>query len=306
MTNATIHPAMPFAEYLADPSPEPSLTAGTARELLETAPLAIWTGNPRLNPDYAPPASEAKFDKGSASHELLIGGEDRIRIIEADSYRTKAAQAARFDAAIAGETPLLRHQYEAALPMADAARLFLGETRPLRLAVPDALAEATIVWRAVGKVWGRCRPDWMVPPTEDRAPLIIHYKTTGVRIGAGAVKRYAFNSGWHITWAHYRAGYKAAYGIEPRQLWLVQENTAPFLCRCGELDGVLEAEGEKRWKAAWRLWGRCLRTDRWPAYPADVETIDAPGWLDPTADATDEELDEWFPDEPIKQKENEQ
>ena len=26
MTNATIHPAMPFAEYLADPSPEPSLT----------------------------------------------------------------------------------------------------------------------------------------------------------------------------------------------------------------------------------------------------------------------------------------
>ena len=99
--NATIHPAMPFGEYLADPSPEPSLTAGTARELLETAPLAIWTGNPRLNPDYAPPASEAKFDKGIGVSRIA----DRRResdtdVIEADSYRTKnRSGTARFEAA---------------------------------------------------------------------------------------------------------------------------------------------------------------------------------------------------------------
>ena len=102
-----------------------------------------------------------------------------------------------------------------------------------------------------------------------------------MNIGGKALGRYAFNSGWHITHAHYRAGYQAAYGCAPRQLWLVQENTRPFLCRVGKLDGTLEALGEKRWKAAWRLWGRCLRTDRWPAYPTTVETIDAPGWLDP-------------------------
>ena len=76
-----------------------------------------------------------KFDRGSASHELLIGGEDRIRIIEADSYRTQDAREERVVATLAGQTPLLRHQYEDAIPMADAARAFIAESSvALRLA----------------------------------------------------------------------------------------------------------------------------------------------------------------------------
>ena len=89
---------------------------------------------------------------------------------------------------LTGMTPLLQPPIRgprSRWPMPPA--LFLGETRPLRLAVPDALAEATIVWRAVGKVWGRCRPDWMVPadggPGTADHPLQDHRRADR-RIGA--------------------------------------------------------------------------------------------------------------------------
>ena len=90
-TSPSLVEGMPFAEYLADPCDMPSLPSSTVRELLQTAPLAVWTRTKRLNPD-AEEEHRTAFDLGTAAHALLIGGGDRIEVIPFDSYRKAEAK----------------------------------------------------------------------------------------------------------------------------------------------------------------------------------------------------------------------
>ena len=63
---------MSFADYLGDPAPEPSVTAGILRELLNGTPRHVWEKTPRLNAN-AVPETKAAFDLGSAAHALFVG-----------------------------------------------------------------------------------------------------------------------------------------------------------------------------------------------------------------------------------------
>ena len=98
---------IPEEEYHADPCPEPSLSRSTVKALLTLSPAHVFHGNRRLNPDYVEPANESKFDIGNACHALLLEGEDIAEVVEADSWRTKAAKEKRDEIYAAGRTPLL-------------------------------------------------------------------------------------------------------------------------------------------------------------------------------------------------------
>lgn len=75
---------------------EPALSASIAKLLISHSPLHAWTAHPMLNPNFER-AEEAKFDVGTAAHELLLRGNDIVHIVEADSWRTNAAKDARED-----------------------------------------------------------------------------------------------------------------------------------------------------------------------------------------------------------------
>jgi hypothetical protein len=69
---------IPLAEYLRDPAPEPSLSAGIGWTLLTRTPRHAWADHPRLGAMSESKQSK-EMDLGTVAHRLLLGkgGEGR-------------------------------------------------------------------------------------------------------------------------------------------------------------------------------------------------------------------------------------
>ena len=130
---------MSFADYLSDPAPEPSITAGILRELLNGTPRHVWERTPRLNA-HATHESKASFDLGSAAHALFVGHGAALDVVQADNWRTNAAKEAKAASYAAGHTPILEKDYARVKEMADAADVAV---RPERGDRPSPSSDAT-------------------------------------------------------------------------------------------------------------------------------------------------------------------
>ena len=274
-TAPTLISDMSFADYLGDPAPAPSVTAGILRELITGTPRHVWERTPRLNPDAAP-ENKAAFDLGSAAHALFVGHGATLDVIQADSWRTNAAKAAKASAYAAGHTPILEKDYARVEGMSNAATEQFGQNPDIGPLLAAMDREATIIWNEVG-VTNRCRPDFLLS-LEPTTPTIVHYKTTATRLSASSLPRYAAGAGWDMTAAHYAAGVKALTGHEPRQYFAAQENTPPYLGLVIELDPIFAACGTMNRELALGIWATCLRENAWPGYQARTLRLECPPW----------------------------
>ena len=265
---------MSFADYLSDPAPEPSVTAGILRELLTGTPRHVYERTPRLNA-HAESESKAEFDLGSAAHALFVGHGAALDVIQSDNWRTNTAKDQRVTSYQAGHTPILEKDFARVSAMADAAMAQFGQSAIAGHLSPESQREATIIWNEVG-VTNRCRPDFLT--TSRAVQTIVHYKTTATRLSAAALPRYAAGLGWDLTAAHYAAGVKALTGEEPRQFFAIQENVAPYLGVVVEIDPIFVACGTMCRALALGIWAKCLRENVWPGYPSGTLRLDCPPW----------------------------
>ena len=172
---------MPAEEYHRDPCPVPSLSSSIGRTIIAASPLHAWTAHPRLNRHYAAEEKES-FDLGSAAHALLLEGADRMVVIDADSYRTKEAKAARDDARSRGLHPVLATKHADVKAMAQRAHDAIARCPDLGgLTLADGKAEQVAIWRE-DEAWMRARFDWI---STDRR-VILDYKTTGASASPAA------------------------------------------------------------------------------------------------------------------------
>ena len=79
--------ALPMAQYLADPCPEPSLSSGAAHRLITRSPAHVYAQHPRMGAQEQ--EDTAASDIGSIVHDLLLGGEGKICVIDPADYRSK-------------------------------------------------------------------------------------------------------------------------------------------------------------------------------------------------------------------------
>ncbi|HYR45035.1 MAG TPA: hypothetical protein VER98_18535, partial [Terriglobia bacterium] len=93
-------------EYHADCCPTPSLSASIATILIQQSPLHAKSAHPRLTENPVR-EEERHLDLGRLCHALMLEGDDIAVVIEADNYRTRAAQEARDAARSIGKCPLL-------------------------------------------------------------------------------------------------------------------------------------------------------------------------------------------------------
>ena len=278
---------MSFADYLGDPAPEPSVTAGILRELLNGTPRHVWERTPRLNKDAAP-ENKAAFDLGSAAHAQFVGHGAALDVIQADNWRTNAAKDQRAASYQAGHTPILEKEFARVEAMASAATAQFGQHAEIGPLLKFMRRESTIIWNDVG-VTNRCRPDFL----DLAVPVIVHYKTTATRLSPSALPRYAAGAGWDLTAAHYAAGVKALTGHEPKQFFAVQENTPPYLGVVIELDPIFVACGTMCRELALGIWAKCLRENVWPGYPSGTLRLECPPWHESMMTAwKDAELDD--------------
>lgn len=259
-------------EYFAEPCKVPALSASIAHVLDSASPLHAWTMHPKLG--GVPRAPTKSLDSGSLSHALLLGAGKDVEIIEADDYRTKAAQAARDDARKAGKVPVLVADYEAARKVAETLRARFADVGvTLR-----GEKEPTALWTETASNGNKVQCRGMF----DHLELPIIHDLKSIRSANPLVcRRHVESYGYAIQ----RAAYVSAVErIKPEFtgrvdfVFVFYELEPPYAVTPIRLSGAFRELGERAWRRSVDRWEECLRTNKWPAYTAGVMDLEPSPW----------------------------
>ena len=280
---------MPMAQYLADPCPVPSLSSGAAHRLITRSPAHVFEQHPRMGQREQDDTDAS--DIGTIAHDLLLGGEGRICVIEPSDYRSKptkdnpdgsipvgwtnnAIRVARDEARQNGLTPILAGAMAEARTMALTARDFLDRSE-----IPNALTagegEVTMIWQE-SDTWFRARPDWL----NHEARVMLHYKTTQASASPEPfIRGIMESSGYDVSMAFYRRGFEhLTKQRDFLHVILVQEQSPPYACSLISLDPAKWAIADEKVERAVQTWQRCMVSDDWPAYSGRIHYASPTAW----------------------------
>lgn len=268
--------SMPLVDYIADPAPEPSLSASIAHTLITQSPLHAFVQHPRLNKGVIDSGS-TKQDIGTIVHGIVLeGDESRLVIVEADDWRTKVARETRDAARLAGLVPVLAGDLGMIREIAAAALSAIANSELADAFTPEAgKAEQTLLWKE-GDIWLRSRPDWLT----NNHRLIIDLKTTTGSAEPTAWLRTMLGNGNDIQAALGLRGIKAlTTGGANCQLvfWVVEQNP-PYASSFIGLSPQFLEMAEHKLERAIRLWSDCTMTNCWGGYPSRVCWVEPPNW----------------------------
>ena len=270
--------------YHQDPCADPSLSAHIAHELLTHSPAHAKHKHPRLNPKYEPEESK-RLDFGSAAHEVLLCGnmDKRVRVFDPSEYpnakgggvatgwTNKAIKAARDACREEGNIPVLIGEWAVIKQMVEAAKNFIEHTS-LRGCFESGKAEQTLIWREDAQ-WCRGRPDLMIPGT------IIDYKSTTNARPEYVIRALLGQMGYDMQASFYCRGANAIQYDDPDFVFLFQEVEPPFSCSLIGMEPSFLQTANVKVEAAIRIWGECMRSNRWPAYAHEIHYAEAPAWM---------------------------
>lgn len=251
---------MPRELYHGDAAIGPSLSASGAKTLVDSCPAVFWHES-YLNPDRQA-EQKTDFDIGNASHLIMLEPEQwgaRVVEIDADSYRTKAAQEARDGAYAAGKTPLLPKHRDKIVAMHKA----LMRHPIARKAFVDGIAEQSYFCQdAATGIWRKARPDYM--PRHGK--WIVDYKSTGSANPRDFKKR-AWDNGYPQQADWYLEVVEAVTNVRPDEFWFVaQETEAPHLVSVCKLDERALSWGAVLNRRAIDIFAQCFAANSWPGY----------------------------------------
>jgi len=260
-------------DYHSDPCPAPSLSSSIAKILINQSPKHAWYAHPRLNPSYKP-VEDSRFDIGSVAHMMLLEKRsDRVTIVNADDWRTKAAKEAREEAWSNGRIPILARHFDKVSEMTDQARVYV-QTTELAGIFENGHAEVSMRWQE-GNAWCRSRLDLL----SETFNVILDYKTTENAEQEAFIRQigrmdYDLQAEFYVRGANAQeAGYK-----EPVFVFLAQEISAPYSCSLVSLANSYRAVGQKKVERALAVWKNCVATNRWPAYSAAIAYAEPRPW----------------------------
>lgn len=260
---------VPVDVYHADRiSDEPTLNATVAKALLLETPAHAKQKHPKLmDGDYVPRHTDA-MDEGTALHQMLLG-DDRCDILDFDSFRSADAREVRDTSRLLGRVPILRHKWDEILILGDSLKRQVAGF-PIQPALfVEGMAEQTIVWDGC-----RARLDWL------RADYtcvddLKKSRSANTREFHKAI----FRLGYDIQAAFYVRAVKAAFGVDPVFRWVAIEPDPPYAMSVHVLSPNAMKAAQDKVDLAIEIWRECLRTDEWPAYPATVQTVELPPWM---------------------------
>lgn len=256
--DAGFHLNVPAERYHADPCVVPSLSSSLVKVLLRESPRKAFFSHPKLNKDHRE-EHDGKFDIGTAAHSLLLEGDDCMHVVEANDWRTKAAQEARENARALGKLPLLAYQATKVRWMVMAAQEFI-ENSEISTYWKDADSEVTGVWREQD-IWLRCRFDRI---TKNRR-VIMDYKSTE-DASPDSFGRQLVRMGYHLQDSFYRRCARALGIVGPRFVFAVQSVEEPYECSLHGCDPALQEIADFEVERAVRLWRECITKKSWPSY----------------------------------------
>jgi hypothetical protein len=264
--------SMPNAVYHRDPVPGGSLSSSGARKLLPPSAPAIF----KYERDH--PVYKDVFDFGSAAHKVVLGDlDEKVVVIDADDWRTKAAKEERDEARVCGFIPILRDDWEKVQEMA--AAIQANPTAAALLAPDSGTPEQSLFWQDEETgIWRRARADWLPHETEGRM-ILVDYKSTRSahpdRFSKSAVDYgYVMQADWYRT-----AVIELGLDEDPAFVFVAQDKEPPYLVSCSELTADDIAIGRHLNRQALDIYAECVRTDTWPGYSEGIVTLELPAYF---------------------------
>ncbi len=242
-----------------------SLSQSGGKTLLRSPAKFAWE---RDNPTPSTPAMEL----GTAVHALLFETAP-VAAFPAGDGRTKAVKEARAAALLAadevGTLLLPADQYEVAVLLADAVRTHPTAARMLT----GGVAEHTAYWvdQDTG-VTCRARLDYYA------AGRAVFDVKTAIDASRSGFSRAAAKFGYHLQDVWYRTAIRQVTDEELPFVFVVVEKAGPWQVAIYQLDADAAAAGEHEMRRALALYAECESNDRWPGYPADLQTLSLPPW----------------------------
>lgn len=240
----------------------PSLSSTDAKALLHAPALFQYRKQHR--------EIKRVFDTGHAIHNLVLGVGAPVDVLNFPDRRSKAYKEAEAASREAGNTPILKRDWE---PIQDAADAVL--THPVASKVlADGEPEQSIY--AVDEETGvtmRGRVDWL------RDNAVIDLKTVGQSAHPWRFAKTAADLGYDIQAAwYYDILTKNGYPSDVPYLHVVVETAPPHLVSVVQLDDEAMAAGWAQARKALDLYKQCLDTDTWPGYPEEITPITLPAY----------------------------
>lgn len=267
ITGPGLYDGVPETQYHRDEGLAPEL----GRSLSQSGAKTLLTSPARFDYErkHGRPAKDA-FDLGSLVHTLVLrSGDERIRVVDAYDWRTKAAQQAKKDAHAAGLIPVHRGDLLAASKAARAVR-----QHPLAGAIfAKGRPEVTLYWidEATG-VTCRARIDWL------HEKAIVDLKTCAYgRSDVEAFGRSAASYDYPMQAAHYPDGYEALTGERLPFVTVCVEVEPPYLITVGQYAASDVEAGRERMRRALAEFAERESTGRWTD-PPTVVTFPVPVW----------------------------
>jgi hypothetical protein len=258
---------IPAATYHADPWPGGSLSHTGARKLLPPSCPAHY----RHWVDHGEPP-KADWDFGHVVHGLLFGIGDPVKVIDADSWQTKAAQGARKAAYTAGEVPILRSDHIQAQDMVDA---LFQHPHAAELLHEMGQPEQSLFWvDEATEVPRRARLDYLL-----RNGDVIDYKTCN-SAAPSAIAKSMVNYGYFMQAPWYQDAVVdvGLADYPPEFTFIFQEKTPPYVVTVATPDEEMLAYGRAQNREAIELYYQCKTFDHWPGYADGPVTVSLPRW----------------------------
>ena len=272
------------AEYHADPCEVPSLSASAAKTIILKSPAHCWLEHPRLG-QRSRESSDSMGD-GTIIHELVLGKGSGIVVVEANDFRTKAAQEQRDAAYAAGKTPVIAKKMEAYTYAADQIRKRITDL--LQRPIPT-LREVCIEWTYT--------LDRRIPGKDEKAIVLCRSMLDAVDLETGLIfdlKTPEAGPQLNIEKKMCNMGYDiqaVAYTLAVEQLvpalagrvttaFAFAEIEPPYSVTIGMPSGAMRSFGESRWHRAADKWQACLSAGRaskhWPHYADRIVSLYPP------------------------------
>lgn len=247
-----------------------ALSAGMAWQIVNDCPAQAWWES-CFNPDFV--RDEARhFDFGTAAHLAILEPHElarRIVEIDAENYRSKAAQEARDRAYLEGRVPLLVGDnamlsgLRMAIEQSAAAHLFFGE----------GYSESSYTW------------EWDGVPCKARVDRLaqghlIDLKTAN-SASPQAFQRAMIRDGHHLRAAWYIDGWRKTGNNDRPYLFVVVAKTPPHLVSVLQLDEQSIEWGRRLYRKALTTFRQCQETNVWPGYTQEEPSVvTLPAWLE--------------------------
>lgn len=251
---------LPAAVYHSDPTEHGSLSQSRAKVLLDEGGPALFKLAESQPRDLKP-----AFDIGTAAHALILGkGSEQLAVVDADSWRTKAAQAARAEAYAAGQTPLLTKEMAAVQELADSlnpelADLFTG-----------GKPEVAMFWPHESGQWLRGQIDYL------RDDMIIDLKTMR-DVSTRGFDRAVWDHRYYLQAAWYRQGLAELTG-ETLPYIIVGIDKTTGLSQARVMSEEYLTLGEAHMDRAINIYLECVAANHWPGMPVNGAPLNPPSW----------------------------